>query len=138
MTTRHKYWLHISSTNQATSQVNTASSPQTARNFGLGTAEATDELLLTPAETGRETPPGGEGHQALRHRQDPLPACPGRQTRPETDQRRPSRPVRAAQPSPDPTRHHRPAGPAPDAGAGQAPTDPASGQNTNCRAGIHS
>src|ERR1035437_1680846 len=36
MTTRRKYWLHISSTNQATSQVNTASSPQTARNFGLG------------------------------------------------------------------------------------------------------
>src|SRR5450759_254898 len=35
MTTRRKYWLHISSTNQATSQVNTASSPQTARNFGL-------------------------------------------------------------------------------------------------------
>src|SRR5665647_2690190 len=36
MTTRRKYWLHISSTNQATSQVNTAASPQTARNFGLG------------------------------------------------------------------------------------------------------
>jgi hypothetical protein len=35
MTTRRKYWLHISSTNQATSQVNTAASPQTARNFGL-------------------------------------------------------------------------------------------------------
>src|SRR5450759_1683722 len=35
MTTRPKYWLHISSTNQATSQVNTAVSPQTARNFGL-------------------------------------------------------------------------------------------------------
>src|SRR5674476_288822 len=35
MTTRRKYWLHISSTNQATSQVNTASSPQTARNFGI-------------------------------------------------------------------------------------------------------
>src|ERR1035437_1961116 len=35
MTTRRKYWLHISSTNQATSQVSTASSPQTARNFGL-------------------------------------------------------------------------------------------------------
>src|SRR5665647_515154 len=35
MTTRRKYWLHISSTDQATSQVSTASSPQTARNFGL-------------------------------------------------------------------------------------------------------
>src|ERR1019366_1034518 len=35
MTTRPKYWLHISSTNQATSQVNTAVSPQTPRNFGL-------------------------------------------------------------------------------------------------------
>src|SRR5665811_233432 len=35
MTTRRKYWLHISSTNQATSQVNAAVSPQTARNFGL-------------------------------------------------------------------------------------------------------
>src|ERR1035437_10523081 len=35
MTTRRKYWLHISSTNQATSQVSTAASPQTARNFGL-------------------------------------------------------------------------------------------------------
>src|ERR1039458_4743225 len=35
MTTRPKYWLHISSTNQATSQVNTAVSRQTARNFGL-------------------------------------------------------------------------------------------------------
>src|SRR5665811_539071 len=28
-------WLHISSTNQAKPQVNTAVSPQTARNFGL-------------------------------------------------------------------------------------------------------
>src|SRR5665811_133047 len=36
MTTRRKYWLHISSTDQATSQVNTAVSRQTARNFGLG------------------------------------------------------------------------------------------------------
>src|SRR5664280_484912 len=35
MSTRRKYWLHISSTNQAKPQVNTAVSPQTARNFGL-------------------------------------------------------------------------------------------------------
>src|SRR5674476_109667 len=35
MTTRRKYWLHISSTDQETSQVNTAVSRQTARNFGL-------------------------------------------------------------------------------------------------------
>jgi hypothetical protein len=98
----------------------------------LRAAAATDELLLASAETHREAPCGREGHQALRHRQDPLPACPGRQTSPQTDQRRPSRPVRAAQPGPAPTGHHRPAGPAPDAGAGQAPTDPAPGQNTNC------
>src|SRR5674476_1020158 len=35
MSTRRKYWLHISSTSQATAQVSTAVSPQTARNFGL-------------------------------------------------------------------------------------------------------
>src|SRR5664280_124566 len=36
ITTRRKYWLHISSTNQAKPQVNTEVSPQNARNFGLG------------------------------------------------------------------------------------------------------
>src|SRR5665647_638254 len=36
ITTRRKYWLHISSTDQAKPQVNTEVSPQTARNFGLG------------------------------------------------------------------------------------------------------
>src|SRR5665811_181900 len=47
MTTRRKYWLHISSTNQATSQVSTASSPQTARNFGLaGGHRQPDSVLL--------------------------------------------------------------------------------------------
>src|SRR5674476_1641497 len=35
MSTRRKYWLHTSSTSQATAQVSTAVSPQTARNFGL-------------------------------------------------------------------------------------------------------
>src|SRR5664280_3123851 len=43
ITTRRKYWLHISSTNQAKPQVNTEVSPQNARNFGLGrSAEGAD------------------------------------------------------------------------------------------------
>jgi hypothetical protein len=51
MTTRPKYWLHISSTNQATSQVNTAVSPQTARNFGLdGTDQYEHERIAYGAQ----------------------------------------------------------------------------------------
>ena len=49
MTTRRKYWLHISSTDQATSQVNTAVSRQTARNFGLVISQrllGTREIIL--------------------------------------------------------------------------------------------
>src|ERR1019366_6380787 len=48
MTTRLKYWLHISSANQATPQVNTAVSPQTARNFGLTCPSVPTSLSVFP------------------------------------------------------------------------------------------
>src|ERR1019366_7443565 len=64
MTTRHKYWLHISSTNQATSQVNTAVSPQTARNFGLA---------VRPSPVGRGE--SGKGLRPLKAGEQRLPAA---------------------------------------------------------------
>ena len=104
----------------------------------LRSVAAPDQLLLTPAETAGETPPGREGDQEVRQGQDPLPAGRRRQTRPPGRQGRPCRAVRPAEPGTDPPRPPGPARPAPGTRQGQAPTNPTTGQTTTAHAGIHS
>src|SRR5664280_2170462 len=87
MSTRRKYWLHISSTNQATSQVNTAVSPQTARNFGLvcfdhgahGRCRAASDVQGREAPGALDLVAGGlPGHLQVAVEHHPYPGRPDR------------------------------------------------------------
>lgn len=88
-------------------------------------------------EADREDPGRREGHQALRHRQDPLPEGDGRPAGHQEGPDCADTGVQEAEPRTDPERHSRPPRPAPQARQGQARTRTATSEIALPEPGIY-